>query len=390
VDNGAVVKYYFFGGQRVAMKRGSGALTYRHQDHLGSTALSTTSSGAFDVGQGYRGYGTGAHLWARTGGSLPTEHRYTGQNLDIATAPASGPPMYYNARYYDRAIGHFVSPDTLVPDPTSVWDYNRFLYVRGNPLKFTDPSGYYSNDEIMVHFGCNDWACVEAYFQDGGAYAGLWGWLYVLQQAVDGDRITSTMIGRSGNHSMIGAFRRAQDGTILVIAQGYIDPRGVSSLSGITSEGGFATFAAAGAHGSYELRGANQHLIAARDYRHNYVSIAPGALLLTAAKAGTSLGPAMAQAGAASCVTGVACPVGATVAAVGQAYAVVGWGVTITDDYVLPLLNGNWQTVGFNAGVEITAQVVDQAGPMGKKVAPVIGPAVDIVQGLCYGTGCRK
>ena len=76
-------------------------------------------------------------MWARTGGALPTEHRFTGQKLDVATGL-----MYYNARYYDRAIGHFISPDTLVPDPTSVWDYNRFLYVRGNPLKYSDPTGH--------------------------------------------------------------------------------------------------------------------------------------------------------------------------------------------------------------------------------------------------------
>ena len=50
----------------------------------------------------------------------------------------------------------------------------------------------------------------------------------------------------------------------------------------------------------------------------------------------------------------------------------------------------DWQKFGFNAGVEITSQVVDQAGTVGKKVAPVIGPAVDIIQGLCYGTGCRR
>jgi RHS repeat-associated protein len=135
VDNGVIVKYYFFGGQRVAMKRGSGALTYLHQDHLGSTALSTTSSGAFDVGQGYRGYGN-----YRTGGNLPTEHRFTGQKLDIATGL-----MYYNARYYDRTVGHFVSPDTLVPDPTSVWDYNRLAYGRLNPLKYNDPNGHCSS-----------------------------------------------------------------------------------------------------------------------------------------------------------------------------------------------------------------------------------------------------
>jgi hypothetical protein len=50
--------------------------------------------------------------------------------------------MYYDARFYDRTSGQFISPDTLIPDPTSVWDYNRFAYVRGNPLKYNDPSGH--------------------------------------------------------------------------------------------------------------------------------------------------------------------------------------------------------------------------------------------------------
>jgi hypothetical protein len=50
--------------------------------------------------------------------------------------------MYYGARYYDRQVGAFISPDTLVPDPTNIWDYNRFAYARLNPLKFNDPTGY--------------------------------------------------------------------------------------------------------------------------------------------------------------------------------------------------------------------------------------------------------
>jgi hypothetical protein len=36
----------------------------------------------------------------------------------------------------------FLSPDTVVPDPSAVIDYNRFLYARGNPLKYADPSGH--------------------------------------------------------------------------------------------------------------------------------------------------------------------------------------------------------------------------------------------------------
>jgi len=47
-----------------------------------------------------------------------------------------------NARYYDPAIGAFVSPDTLVPDASLVSDYNRYAYSRGNPLGYSDPNGH--------------------------------------------------------------------------------------------------------------------------------------------------------------------------------------------------------------------------------------------------------
>ena len=50
--------------------------------------------------------------------------------------------MYYNARDYDPALGTFVSPDSMVPGAGQVINYNRFLYARGNPLKYSDPSGY--------------------------------------------------------------------------------------------------------------------------------------------------------------------------------------------------------------------------------------------------------
>jgi RHS repeat-associated protein len=127
ISGGMVTKYYFFAGQRVAMKVGTNPITYLNGDHLSSTALSTSNTGAYQVGQGYYGYGK-----YRTGGSLPTNYRYTGQELDIPTGL-----MYYGARYYDRTVGMFVSPDTLVPDPTNVYDYNRYMYVRGNPERQT-------------------------------------------------------------------------------------------------------------------------------------------------------------------------------------------------------------------------------------------------------------
>ena len=45
VDNGVVTKYYFAGAQRVAMRK-NGTLSYLLADHLGSTSLTTNTSGA--------------------------------------------------------------------------------------------------------------------------------------------------------------------------------------------------------------------------------------------------------------------------------------------------------------------------------------------------------
>jgi hypothetical protein len=123
--------------------------------------------------------------------------------------------MYYNARYYDRTVGHFASPDTLVPDPTSVWDYNRFGYGRLNPLKYNDPTGHYSDQALMTHFGCETWQCVEANFREGGAYAGLWGWLDVLKGAEDGDYIRTVALYDRYGAEVTGQFATV-DGKIIV------------------------------------------------------------------------------------------------------------------------------------------------------------------------------
>jgi RHS repeat-associated protein len=72
-----------------------------------------------------------------TSGTTPTSVRFTGQREEAALGL-----HFYNARWYDPALGHFLSPDTVVPDPGNALDYHRYAYVRFNPLKYTDPSGH--------------------------------------------------------------------------------------------------------------------------------------------------------------------------------------------------------------------------------------------------------
>ena len=35
-----------------------------------------------------------------------------------------------------------MSPDSIVPDAAVLADYNRFMMVRGNPLRYSDPTGH--------------------------------------------------------------------------------------------------------------------------------------------------------------------------------------------------------------------------------------------------------
>ena len=132
VTNGATtaISHYSFGSLRIAVKRGS-TLYHLHGDHLGSTSL-TTAGSVVEASRTYYAYGAER----AASGTLQTDRTFTGQKSD-----ASG-LLYYNARYYDPALGTFISPDTMVPDMGRVIDYNRFLYARGNPLKYVDPNGH--------------------------------------------------------------------------------------------------------------------------------------------------------------------------------------------------------------------------------------------------------
>jgi RHS repeat-associated protein len=48
----------------------------------------------------------------------------------------------YRARFYDPLTANFLSPDSLVPQPGNPVDWNRYAYVRGNPVRYSDPSGH--------------------------------------------------------------------------------------------------------------------------------------------------------------------------------------------------------------------------------------------------------
>lgn len=134
LTTGVVTTSYYLGASLIATREGT-ELTYIHKDSLGSTSLVTDDDGDFVSGIKYYPYG------ATRAGSVPLDKQFTGQELDSTGL------YYYGARYYDPAIGRFISADLIIPDPNNPQSFNRYSYCINNPLKYTDPSG---RDYIIV------------------------------------------------------------------------------------------------------------------------------------------------------------------------------------------------------------------------------------------------
>ena len=123
----------FSGDQRIAMKQvDTGKVSYFHADHLGSTSVLTNANGAIEEDLVYYPFG---ETFINTG-SADVAYKYTGKERDGSTVL-----YFYEARYYDAVLGRFISADRLVPNPLNPQDFNRYTYVRNNPLLYVDPNG---------------------------------------------------------------------------------------------------------------------------------------------------------------------------------------------------------------------------------------------------------
>lgn len=135
--NGACAKFIFAGDQRIALKTTTKTLYY-HADHQGSIVAVTDATGAQAENIIYYPYGENGSQ----AGTQPVNHMYTSQELDSETGFYN-----YNARLYDTVTGRFITPDSIIPDPTNPQSLNRYSYVQNNPLNRTDPTGHCGDDD---------------------------------------------------------------------------------------------------------------------------------------------------------------------------------------------------------------------------------------------------
>ena len=91
-------------------------------------------SGTSSASQTYFPYGN--QRGTGSGVSSYTDKQFTGQQRE-------GEFYYMKARFYDPDTGLFLQPDSIVPNPGDPQSLNRYTYVSGNPMIFTDPTGYF-------------------------------------------------------------------------------------------------------------------------------------------------------------------------------------------------------------------------------------------------------
>ncbi|MDQ3005568.1 MAG: RHS repeat-associated core domain-containing protein [Chloroflexota bacterium] len=114
-------------------------MNYLLGDHLGSTSLVTDSAGVKINEQRYKAWGETRYTF----GNEKTKYQYTGQFSYTADFGL----YFYNARWYDPALGRFAQADTIIPSAYDSQSYDRFAYVFNNPIKYNDPSGHIGCDE---------------------------------------------------------------------------------------------------------------------------------------------------------------------------------------------------------------------------------------------------
>ena len=116
---------------------------YFHTDALGSITAITDDTGTVVERRSYEPFGKIRAMDYGTNNNTisnqihQTTRAYTGheQIKEISGL------IHMNARVYDSDIGRFLSADTIIQDPHDSQSYNRYSYVRNNPMKYTDPTG---------------------------------------------------------------------------------------------------------------------------------------------------------------------------------------------------------------------------------------------------------
>ncbi len=149
-ENGESVDVHFLRGPSgvfatyTSPTGGTGDLEYWHKDHINSLSVVTNDEGKVIREYSYDAWGRRRDPgdWSRYlfDLSAPNSSRGYGahEHYDLQSL------VNMNGRIYNPMLARFTSPDPFIQDIENLQDYNRYSYVKNNPLTLIDPSGYFS------------------------------------------------------------------------------------------------------------------------------------------------------------------------------------------------------------------------------------------------------
>jgi RHS repeat-associated protein len=195
---GTITERYLYGAgvDNMLSKEANGQVIWSLGDRQGSVVDLVNEQGAVVNHFVYDSFGN------RTS-STAADFRfgYTGRELDVETGL-----YYYRARYYDPAVGRFVSED---PIGFSAGDTNLYRYVGNNATNYTDPSG-----EVVPLLAIG--AALLSAGLTGATIGGTIGFARGAAQSIDSDRrnriLSWDSIGSAYINGLIGGVKGAAVG----------------------------------------------------------------------------------------------------------------------------------------------------------------------------------
>ena len=142
--SGATLASYVLGGTETISQTRGATTSYFLQDGQNSTHALTSSTGAVTDTYSYTAFG---ESYASSDTTV-NPYRYTGQQFDSATG------LYdLRARYYNPALGRFLSGDKYPVNFGNPRELNRYVYAANSPINLSDPTGNAALAEYSLLIG---------------------------------------------------------------------------------------------------------------------------------------------------------------------------------------------------------------------------------------------